>query len=91
VEIEHAEQHAESTELGDNVLAFAEFGAAGLPHGEGFLLFVRVGADAERSADMVPPLQAIRGISERRRRVPADDAEQPLSLRQPNLRRDARQ
>jgi hypothetical protein len=34
-------------------LALAEFGNAGLPHGEGFLLFIRVRTDAERSADMV--------------------------------------
>jgi hypothetical protein len=53
VEIEHAERHAEPAELDHDVLAFAEFGDAGLPRREGFLLLIRVRADAERSADMV--------------------------------------
>jgi hypothetical protein len=34
-------------------LAFAEFGDPGLPYREGFLFLVCVGADAERSADMI--------------------------------------
>jgi hypothetical protein len=45
VEVEHAEQHAEPAELDDDVLALTEFGDAGLPYGEGFLLLVRVGAE----------------------------------------------
>jgi hypothetical protein len=53
VKVEQAEQHAEPAELDDDILAFAEFGDAGLPHCEGFLFLVRIRADAERSADMV--------------------------------------
>src|SRR5438132_11171909 len=34
VEVEYAEQHAEPTELDDDVLALAEFGDAGLPRRE---------------------------------------------------------
>jgi len=53
VEVEHAEQHAQPTELDDDVLVLTEFGDAGLPRCERFLFLVRVWADAERSADMV--------------------------------------
>ena len=53
MEVEHAEQHAQPTELDDDVLVLTEFGDAGLPRCERFLFLVRVWADAERSADMV--------------------------------------
>ena len=53
MEVEHTEQHAEPAKLDNDVLALAECGDAGLPHREGFLLLVRVRADAERSPDMV--------------------------------------
>ena len=53
-------RHAEAAELDDDVLAFAELGDAGLPYREGFLLLVRVGADAERSADMVEDDRGLR-------------------------------
>src|SRR5204862_6670601 len=53
VEIEHAKQHAEPTELDDYVSPLTEFGDAGFPQRKRFFFLSRVWTDAERPADMI--------------------------------------